>query len=60
VANRGAALNALHETLASCEVFEEDEASRPTLVEAIFHPVPNVNKRRNEEARFQSSRTLHE
>lgn len=49
VVDRGASSNTLHETLTVLDRLQDDEPTRSTLIETIFHPVPSLGNRRNEQ-----------
>jgi hypothetical protein len=48
VMRRGVKSEALTETIRVLDAFQDDEPSRPALIETIFHPVPSVDNRRGD------------
>ncbi|TWU32012.1 hypothetical protein [Novipirellula artificiosorum] len=53
ILRRSAETKAFTETIRSLDAFQDDEPSRRTLIETIFHPVPSVdNRQRGSKHRF--------
>jgi hypothetical protein len=50
VIDQGASQESLFRAVQTLDRLQDDEPKRPALIEAIFHPVPSVDKRRIESA----------